>query len=467
MKHNIKLCYIGGGSKQWARVFMSDLALTEGLSGEMALYDIDIESARRNAKIGGYINNNPKALSKFEYIVYDRLEDALQNADFVIMSILPGTFKEMRSDVHAPEKYGIYQSVGDTAGPGGVLRAMRTVPLYQEFAEKIKQICPKAWVINFTNPMSICMKALYDVFPEIKAFGCCHEVFHAQELFAVMLKELRGINVTRQDIYTDACGINHFTWITEAKYKDMDLMELIPEFMDRYYEEGYYEGYDRFAFRTDPFAYGNKVKFDLYKKYGALAAAGDRHLAEFVSNNWYLKDPDTVKEWQFNLTTVDFREEQLAERIAETIEMAEGRKEFPLEKSSEEAVEIMKAILGEKTLVTNVNMPNRGQMPQMPLGSIVETNCVFTNDTAAPVMAKPLPTGAANLVSRCCVNVDNTYEGIKARDLNVIYQAFVNQALCNCLTMEESEQLFKEMCLNTRNYLDSYYELDKFFVQNA
>lgn len=108
-------------------------------------------------------------------------------------------------------------------------------------------------------------------------------------------------------------------------------------------------------------------------------------------------------------------------------------------------------------------MPNRGQMPQMPLGSIVETNCVFTNDYVSPVVSKPLPTGAANLVYRCCVNIDNTYEGIKNRDLNVIYQAFVNQALCNCLTMEESEQLFKEMCLNTREYLDPYYNLDAYF----
>lgn len=463
MKKHIKLCYIGGGSKQWARVFMSDLAVTEGLSGEMALYDIDKEAALRNAKIGGYINENPEAKSKLEYKVYDQLEDALKDATFVILSILPGTFKEMRSDVHAPEKYGLYQSVGDTAGPGGILRAMRTVPIYEEFAKKIKEICPNAWVINFTNPMSACMKVLYDVFPEIKAFGCCHEVFHTQDLLTVMLKELRGIEASRREIYTDACGVNHFTWITEAKYQDINLLDLVPEFIERFGEEGYYEGEDRFAFKTDPFAYGNNVKFDMFQKYGALAAAGDRHLAEFMPNKWYLKDPKTVKEWKFNLTTVDYREKDQAKRIAETIEMAEGRKEFLLNKSTEEAVEIIKAILGEKSLVTNVNMPNRGQMPQMPLGSIVETNCVFSNDMVMPIVSKPLPIGASNLVYRCCVNIDTTYEGIKHRNLDVIYQAFVNQPLCNSLTMEESKELFKEMCLNTREYLDPYFDLDSYF----
>ena len=463
MEKYIKIAYIGGGSKQWARVFMSDLAVSKGLGGEIRLYDIDRVSAERNAAIGRRINENPAAKSRFDYSVSDTLDEALLGADFVIISILPGTFREMRSDVHAPEKYGIYQSVGDTAGPGGILRAMRTVPIYEEFARRIQAICPDAWVLNFTNPMSICVKTLYDVFPGIKAFGCCHEVFHAQELLCCVLKELRGIEATRRDIYTDACGINHFTWITEAKYQNMDLLALLPEFMDRFYEEGYYEGYDRFAFRHDPFAYGNKLKLDLFRKYGALAAAGDRHLAEFVSNLWYLKDPKTVEDWQFRLTTVDFREEQQAQRVAETIEFAEGTKPFPLESSSEEAVDLMKALLGMKTIVSNVNLPNRGQMPQMPLGSIVETNCVFSNDQVCPVTSNPLPTAAANLVHRCCVNVDNTYEGIKERDLGKLYAAFLNQPLCSILTMDQCQELFREMCYNTREYLDPWFDLDGYF----
>lgn len=463
MQKNIKIAYIGGGSKQWARVFMSDLAVAEDLGGEIALYDIDLEAARRNAAIGARINLDPAAKSIFQYTVCEHIEDALKNADFVIISILPGTFKEMRSDVHAPEKYGIYQSVGDTVGPGGVLRAMRTVPIYEGFARKIKEICPKAWVINLTNPMSILIKTLYDVFPQIKAFGCCHEVFHAQDLLTRVLKETRGIEVTRQDIYTDACGINHFTWITEAKYQSMDLLALLPEFMEKYYEEGYYEGYDRFAFRYDPFAYGNKVKLDLFRRYGALAAAGDRHLAEFVDNTWYLKDPQTVTDWQFGLTTVDFRENQQSERIAESISMAEGRKPFPLGKSSEEATDLMKAIMGLKTVVSNVNLPNMGQMAQLPLGSIVETNCVFSNDQVKPVVSNPLPTAAANLVQRNCLNIDTTYEGIKNRDLDTIFAAFANQPLCSTLTVEQCRELFREMCLNTREYLNPYFDLDAYF----
>lgn len=458
---SIKIAYIGGGSKQWARVFMNDLALAYDLGGEIGLYDIDIEAANRNKKIGDRINQCENTISKFDYVVYDNIDEVLKGADFVVMSILPGTFEEMRSDVHLPEKFGIYQSVGDTAGPGGVLRAMRTVPIYQEFARKVEAICPNAWVINFTNPMSICVKALYDTFPKIKAFGCCHEVFHTQDFLCCVLAEELGIEKpNRKDIYTDVSGINHFTWITDAKYKDIDIIKLLPSFMEKHYKEGFYEHGDKNQYKNDTFAYGNRVKMNMYKTFGALGAAGDRHLVEFMNNNWYLADKDVIDEWKFALTTVDFRVNQMKERIQESVDMAEGVKVVEVKKSDEEAVELMKAILGFETYVSNVNMPNRGQMPDMPIGAIVETNAVFSNDSVSPVTAKPLPVAARNLVMRGLYNIEDCYEGIKNRDFGQIFTSFVNQPLCAALSKEDALELFKEMVLNTRNYLDEYYDVD-------
>ena len=151
----IKIAYIGGGSKLWARSFMQDLALAEGMGGEVSLYDIDRDAALRNQKIATRIHQKKEAKAPFVYTVADNLEDCLTGADFVLISILPGTFTQMRSDVHAPEKYGIYQSVGDTVGPGGVLRAMRTVPIYEGFALAIKEHCPDAWVLNLTRYVTV------------------------------------------------------------------------------------------------------------------------------------------------------------------------------------------------------------------------------------------------------------------------------------------------------------------------
>ncbi len=459
---DIKLAYIGGGSKLWARVFMYDLALTEDLCGEIALYDIDKPAAVRNMRIGERINADSRTVSKWRYTVCDSLEEALRGADFVVCSILPATLDEMEADVHLPEKYGIYQSVGDTVGPGGVLRAMRTVPLYEGFARSIAEICPKAWVINFTNPMTICTKALYDVFPGIKAFGCCHEVFHAQELLACVAKEMLGVpRPDRHEIKIDASGINHFTWITEANYKGVDLMALLPEFINKYYDCGYGEqlGYAHDDFMNDPFRYGNKVKMDLFRRYGVLAAAGDRHLVEFLNNSWYLKDPATVEKWLYHLTTVSYRKRQQAERIAESEQMAKGEKPVNVVRSDEEATLLMQAVLGKETVVSNVNLPNLGQMPDMPLGMVVETNCVFSGDSVKPVVANKLPPAVTDLVYRNGMNIETCYHGIKTRNLDEIFASFINQPLCSGLPVDKGRELFREMIAATEPYLKDFYNL--------
>jgi len=453
----IKIAYIGGGSKLWAQAFMRDLALAEGLGGEVALYDIDLPAARRNQAIARRLHALPQAVSQFTYTVAETLEEALTGADFVLISILPGTFDEMRVDVHTPEEYGVYQSVGDTAGPGGVLRAMRTIPIYEGFARSIERCCPDAWVLNLTNPMSACVKALYDTFPGIKAFGCCHEVFHTQDFLCCVLKEMTGVECTRRDIYTDASGINHFTWITEARYRDQDLLALLPGFMEKYFEGGYYEHGPADQWKWDHFAYGNRVKMDLFRRYGALAAAGDRHLVEFVPGKWYLGSPAMAAKWHYALTPVSWREKNQAEKIAEGEAMAAGTRPVTLEPSGEELVRMLRALCGLETLVTNVNLPNAGQMPGLPMGSVVETNCVFTNGLVKPVVAKPLPQGALALVKQCCANVDLLCDSIRDRDARGIFNAFVHQALCADLTQEEAEDLFREMCRGTWDYLEPWF----------
>ena len=197
--------------------------------------------AERNQIIGSKISAHPDAAARWTYEVSDSLQEALTGADFVVISILPGTFDEMESDVHLPERLGIWQPVGDTVGAGGFMRAMRTIPMFVTIGRAIRDYAPEAWVINYTNPMSLCVRTLYEVFPEIRAFGCCHEVFGTQKLLCSMLKTEEGIDgVTRQDLYTTVTGINHFTWLTRASYRDIDLMPLYAAFADKYAEA--YEG---------------------------------------------------------------------------------------------------------------------------------------------------------------------------------------------------------------------------------
>jgi alpha-galactosidase/6-phospho-beta-glucosidase family protein len=457
----IKLAYVGGGSKEWAYVFMNDLALAEDLGGEIALYDIDLEAAKLNQTLGRMINNHPETKSQWDYEVYADLDSALQGADFVAISILPGTFQEMESDVHAPEAYGIYQTVGDTTGPGGVLRSMRTVPIYEEFARAIKRNCPSAWVLNFTNPMSICVQTLYDVFPEIKAFGCCHEVFHTQNFLCRVLFELKGVNVTREEIFTDVAGINHFTWVTEAKYQDIDLLGLLKEFMEKF-PEGCNERGAVDAYRTDPFQSANLVKLDLFRRYGVLGAAGDRHLVEFMNPNWYLKDPEMIASFKFARTSVSLRIAKRERRIQNLLSLRDGKSPLEVKKSTEEAVDLIQALLGRKKIVSNVNLPNQGQMPGFPQGAIVETNAVFSHDSVRPVVSKPLPPLVQAMVLNHLYNLETLYQGIKTRDLQAIFRAFLQQPLCANLRIEEAKALFRTMIEATKAYLEPYFAVNSF-----
>lgn len=324
--------------------------------------------------------------------------------------------------------------------------------MYVEFAEAIKRNCPDAWVINYTNPMAICLKALYEVFPKIKAFGCCHEVFGTQKLLTEVVKEFLGEEreISRREIKVNVLGINHFTWFDKASYKTYDLFPLYKEFVNKYYEEGFEK--TKGLWEKDYFASANRVKFDLFKRFGLIAAAGDRHLAEFVPYI-YLTDKEAVYKWKFNLTPVEWRIKHREELIKLSKEYASDQKDVPLNPSGEEGVMQMKAILGLDTLVTNVNLPNMGQIPNLPMGAIVETNAVFTHDDVRPVYAGKLPSDLASIMTRHISNQELIVKAALEKDLNLAKRAFLNDPAVERLPQNKAEQLFDEMINNTKKYL--------------
>ncbi len=452
---NVKIAYIGGGSRGWAWGLMSDLASCDDMSGEVYLYDIDFEAAQNNEIIGNKFNLLEDAKSIWNYTAVEKIGDALTGADFVVISILPGTFDEMESDVHNPEKYGIYQSVGDSSGPGGIIRALRTLPMMEEIANAVKEYCPEAWVINYTNPMTLCIAQLYDTFPEIKAFGCCHEVFGTQNFLVKVLEEECGIkNVNREEIKVSVVGVNHFTWITKAHYKNIDLYPLYRKYCDKYAKTGVNEQSDR-NWMNSSFVSAEKVKMDLFLKTGYMAAAGDRHLAEFCPGKWYLESPEKVTDMCFGLTTVKWRKEDLVKRLEKAERLASGKEEVVISRTGEEGLNQMRALAGLDTLVTNVNMPNVGQIANLPLGAIVETNAVFSNDDVAPVHSGNIPPVVNQLVSKICNEQMAVMEAVRKRDLNLAFDAFAADPLVTC-SLTDARKLFDEMVENTRDYLTMY-----------
>jgi len=450
----INIAYIGGGSMGWAWGLMSDLAIQELLSGTVKLYDIDYPAAKRNEIIGNLLQKNECTKSSWSYSAVRTIEQALTGADFVIISILPGTFDEMEADVHLPEKYGIYQSVGDTVGPGGIIRALRTIPMYVEIGEAIKRWAPNAWVISYTNPMTLCVRVLYEVFPQIKAFGCCHEVFGTQELLKAALDDIEGIKAANcRDIKVNVMGINHFTWVDRASCEGFDLFPVFRKFAQKYYESGYHHGNEG-HWMNNHFASGNRVKFDLFKRYGIIAAAGDRHLAEFCPR-WYLKDPETAESWMFSLTPVSWRKEDLKSRRRKSEMLASGQETMELKPTGEDSVLQMKALVGLGDIITNVNLPNTGQISNLPIGAVVETNALFSHNSVRPVQAGNLPADVQSLVYRHVVNQETTLKGALSKDKELVFRAFANDPLV-AISIQDAWKLFNEMLLCTKKYLPGW-----------
>jgi len=444
----VNIAYIGGGSRYWARDLMKDLALQARFDGEIALYDLDHDAAKKNVEIGTRIFAREEAGCSFKLRAVHTLKACLRNADFVVISIEPGDTELRYADLVIPERYGIIQPVGDTTGPGGWLRALRSVPTFATFAHAIMDICPDAWVINYTNPMTLCTAALYEAEPDIKAFGCCHEVFGTQTRLQRMAEDSFGMKgLTRADIHVDVTGINHFTWITSATCHGKDLMPLVREKL---------QDPATLADRTRParkrlregkvFESDGLVALDLARRFGALACAGDRHLVEFVP--WYARDRKTLHRWGVVCTSYEYRMKARGGEDPD-VDTYDQQKMNP---TGEEGVRQMEALLGIADLDTNVNLPNRGQCPDLPPGAVVETNAAFRHNALTPLTAKAMPPGARTLVRRIVDVQGMTLRAAMNRDLDAAIQALYCDPLVTIPT-DKAAEMAKEMIGHIRPML--------------
>jgi len=440
----LKIAYIGGGSREWARKLMFDLALCPDLTGEVALYDIDVESACLNEQLGNWLQGQPGVVSSWRYRVADSLTAALSGADFVIISIQPGKLELMAAEIAIAECYGLFFPVGDTTGAPGLMRGLRSAAIYKGFAEAIAAICPAAWVINYTNPMAICTRTLTRVAPEIKVFGCCHEVFAVQEMLAGLVSQYwaeQGSAPARDDIRVNVLGINHFTWFDKITWNGRDLFELLnhhiaqPETL-RPYTQAEVEGWN------DWFKHVHQIKFRLFQHFGILAAAGDRHLVEFLPG--FIHSPGTLFHYGIIRTPVSWRIARWKAAPQNTRDLLSGRAPLALKPSGEEIVRQLKALSGLGDLVTNVNLKNQGQIANLPQGAVVETNAYFCQNEIRPLSAGSLPAELAPLIARHSANQEMIVEAALTHDKDLAFQAIYNDP-SNSLTIDQAWDMFNEM----------------------
>lgn len=436
----LKIAYVGGGSFRFGWRFMSEMA-SEEICGTVSLYDIDKKPALANEVIGNKFREQTGCRSDIIYLAADNIDECLRDADFVILSI-SGDMEDYVSDLHLPEMYGIYQSYGENTGPAGILRALRILPYYIEFARKIRELCPNAWVINLTNPMNVCLMTLYREFPGIKAFGSSSEPFSVLELLAEITgKSLSVPSVHRREIKTNLIGINGFSFVNEASYNGEDVMPIFAEFARKYADDGCERRPEEF--RLNPAACANKVRFDLFLRYGMIPAQSDRITAEFCPP-WYLKSPKTAASWKFAQANINLLKKQQAERAARSKLLMEGEETLRIGGYTSDCISQIKALAGMGNLITNACLPNNGQVGDLPKGAVVETNALFSKNCVRAVASGSLSDELYALTVRHTVNQKLIVDAVFEKDLDIAFNAFINDPLMSA-DLSSARELYKEM----------------------
>jgi alpha-galactosidase/6-phospho-beta-glucosidase family protein len=437
-----KIALVGGGSYQWGPKIILDVALKPELrGGTLVLHDINGEALDDLFDWGEKALNQADADLLLEKTL--RIEDALEAADFVVLSISTGGLDATALDLEIPAQYGVVQTVGDTVGPGGHFRALRNIPVVVEIARTMERICPDAVLLNLTNPLTALTRAVTKA-TSIRAVGLCHELFSTLGMLSKMFDAPEGaINVR-------VAGVNHFIWVTDVSVRGRDVTE--EAFRRISGGEAREIALADSAGDTDPFVNTWGFRTELCGLYGYLPAAGDRHLCEFVPG--YLSDEKERERLDLRVTTVDVRRERLAADRERVRRMVRGDKAIPTGRSREEISDIIAAIWTGEDSVNIVNLPNAGQVRDLPLGAVVETYGSINGAGASGIVFGELPPPVAALVHPHVFNQEATVQAGLQGDRDLAFRTFVNDPLV--ASRADARALFDEMLEAHSAYLPQF-----------
>lgn len=375
----MKIAFIGGGSMQWTALLAIDLALTDTLAGAtLALHDIDAGALGLMTRVAERITTQLGRDLQIEATT-DRAE-ALRGADFVILCVAIGGLAAMRNDLAIPWRYGVAQSVGDTVGPGGLARGLRHIPFAVQVAREMEQLCPHAWMLNLTNPMTTICRAITRA-TSIRTIGLCHEVGGVRHNLAKLF------DVAPSTIEMSVGGINHLPALLHFTVDGVDGARLLRAWLA---EHGPFAWASQRA--DDPlkdiFADRLAVKLTIFEQTGVLFGAGDRHVAEFFPS-FLTEATNYGQRYGVLLTTIEQRQELLRQRRVRTEQFVAGATAEPLERSGEQLAGVIAALAGGPAGRFVVNVPNQGQIDNLPRDAVVECMAEI-----GPLGLRPLAVGA-------------------------------------------------------------------------
>lgn len=370
-----KIVFVGGGSFAWTPRLFSNILQTESLDGStVVLFDLNPDSLDLTHRLSSRLAESAELKISLEQTT-DRTA-ALDGADYTVVTITTGGLAAMRPDLEIPERYGIFQTVGDTVGPGGLLRALRNVPVFLELAQAMEEACPKAWMLNCSNPLSALTRAITRE-TSIRTVGVCHGVREvARQIAGHFDRPLE------ECAFTNA-GIDHCAWFTRFIVEGVPALErLIEQGVDEWLARPPEEA-EKDAMFGDLF--GIRCGIELGRNLGALPAIQDRHLVEFFPG--YLKSEQTIAARGLVRTTIADREEKGAAARGRIERDLGSSEKLDLYQTSDDVAGWIAALDGGHFIEDNLNAVNRGQVPQLPEGAVVETRGLLDGAGEHPVVS--------------------------------------------------------------------------------
>jgi len=370
----VKIAFIGAGSIVFARNLMGDILSYPELEGAtLTLMDIDEERLDRTATAGESMLEHNDVEATIEATT-DRRE-ALEGADYVINTIHVGGREPFENEIRIPQEYGVNQAVGDTLGPGGVFRFLRTAPVMLDIARDMEELCPDALMLNYTNPMAMLCWAV-DEATDIDVVGLCHSVQHTAEAIS------NYVDVPKEDLNHWVAGINHVAWFLEAEQDGESVYPALYEAME------------------DPDTYDrDNVRFEILRHFDAFVTESSNHMSEYVP--YFRTEEEAIEEFvveeDFEEYFVDWMStgtyfEHWCEYQQEAAEMDPDDIDPTIERSEEYGSRVIHSMETGETRRMNINVRNTTDaITNLATDACVEVPCLVDSTGVRPCSVGDLP----------------------------------------------------------------------------
>ena len=404
----LKITFMGAGSTVFARNVLGDCMCTPALREcEIALYDIDPVRLKESEIILRALNHNINAdRARIDtYLGEEQRKDALRGADFVVNAIQVGFYDPCTIiDFEVPKKYGLRQTIADTLGIGGIMRALRTIPVMQDFADDMQQVCPNAWLLNYTNPMAM-LSGYMQRYTGVKTVGLCHSV----QVCSKHLLEALGMQDKLEGRRELIAGINHMAWLLEIQ--DSAGNDLYPEIRRRAAEKNVTEKHN------------DMVRYEYIRRLGYYCTESSEHNAEY--NPLFIKSryPQLIEQYNIPLDEYPRRcIKQIADWEAEKERILDNGK-ITHTRTTEYASYIMEAMVTGQPYKIGGNVLNNGAIENLPREACVEVPCMVDNHGVNPCHVGRLPVQCAAM-NMTNINVQlMTIEAARTKKREDIYRA--------------------------------------------